>query len=199
MTDRAIRPIKIIDRDRCIGCKGYARSKNRWRAWDHCYENYHIPDISVDCPFYSETYYERTEGVYTHDFTGYDYAVTSKMAKIIADGVNTRHFSAWGESLYSPGLWSISSRGEMKGWSIYTHPYGQQNRICCNLFISGTSGMRIWDINTARIREDNQGNNLFLKSVDRKSYVSIPIVDAPLEARTDPTESQKSIFDYVEV
>ena len=209
MTDRAIRPIKIIDRDKCIGCAGYANKKNRWRSWDECYSNFHIPDYSVDCPFYSSSHYTEPIDPYTHNFTGYSIAVTSKLAEIIADGVNSRKFSCWGVSMYNPGLNCRSSRGQMKGFGLHTYEYGQRNRIICTINAVGNSetpSMRIWDIVTAEIREDD---TLYLatapESGHQVSWIIIPIIDAPLDLSEivfeskNSTKPQKSIFEYIEV
>lgn len=208
MTDRTLRPIKIIDRSRCAGCCYYARKKTKLCTWDRCYADILMPDInaSMDCPMRATHSHNRNPP--NRDYKGYEYAVTQRYAKIIVEGINTRHFSYWGTSLYSPSLDYRSSNGEIYGWNLSTHHYGERNRIAVGLF-GNVEGLysQIFDITKAKILD---GRLRLYTDPDpnysmHRSYFFVKIIDAPVigapEEESAPIskiheKGQKSLFDW---
>lgn len=206
MTDRTVRPIKIIDRSRCVGCCYYAKEKLKLDIWDRCYADILMPDInaSMDCPMRATHSYNRNPP--KRNYGGYEYAVTQRYAKIIVEGINTRNFSYWGNSLYSPSLDYHSSNGEIYGWGISTHHYGERNRIAVRFF-GNAEGMysQIFDITEAKILDGRL--RLYTKHDPDysmyRSYFFVKIIDAPEVDAPEVEElapicekGQKSLFDW---
>lgn len=204
MTDRNIRPIKIIDRDRCKECKHYTKESLLGEKWDLCTGGIYMPDINttLTCPVYEKIQNGIKDNL---DFKNHEYAITQRYAEIIIEGIETRNFSYWGNLLSSPNLNEKSSGGEMKGWSISAVPYDERNRVQCSVF-GNVKGLytQIHDITKAKILDGKL--RLFSdKDPDYEQFGSFFFVQISDTDEVEPmpetipksfNEEQKSISEY---
>lgn len=173
----------------CAGCAG--DKCNSALEGDECQGHIIRPHGPEDgpCPYYA------AQGCYPDELPKRDLgrkcAVTRRMAEIIERGINTRKFSHWPVSLYTPTIGEHMSAGECSGVYISTLPYGKRDTIYCR-----GENYDIVGIIMATIRD----NKLILATDTwHGSSVTIDIVDdAPAADRgaTVAQVPQKTLGDW---